>query len=67
MRNIGKEYLCNLIKMECINLIHQKDVEIEDLSFDLGISQKEFYKVFNESCEDITIFLKAYDLLTERY
>ena len=60
-----RNYLFNLIKMDCINLINKKNVDIEDLAFDLGISKEQLIKVFNEKCEDFTIYLKAYNILSE--
>lgn len=54
------------LRFNCIELIKEKNINIQELTFDLGISEQEFYKVFNERCEDITIYLKTYNLLIKR-
>ena len=53
------------IKKDCFELIALKKVNIGELSFLLGISEKKFYQNFTHCIEDLTFYLKTYDLLVE--
>ena len=53
------------IKKDCFELIALKKVDIGELSFLLGISEKKFYQNFTHCIEDLTFYLKTYDLLVE--
>lgn len=53
------------IKTDCISMINNKSVNIDDLCYQLGISETDFYKIFKENDKDFTIYLKLYNILAE--
>ncbi len=57
--------LFNQIKNECLNLISKKKVDIDDLSFALGMNKEKVYELFKNKNEDFSIYLKMYDILVE--
>lgn len=57
--------LFNQIKNECLNLISKKHVDLDELSFALGISKEKMYDLFKDKNEDFSIYLKMYDVLVE--
>ena len=53
------------IKNDCMNLIREKDVNLEDLSFALGISSREFISNFQTRIKDFSFYLETYRILME--
>jgi len=53
------------IVKDSIKLIKEKNVDISQLSFKLGISVKELYNTLTKRSEDFSIYFKIYDTLTE--
>ena len=61
MKNIFWHKICQ----ECLSLITSKNVDIDELSFQLGVSKERFMKYFNKPSYDLTFYLKTYNLLIE--
>lgn len=57
--------LFNQIKNDCLSLISKKKVDLDDLSFKLGINKEKIYDLFENKNEDFSIYLKMYDVLTQ--
>ena len=57
--------LFNQIKNECLNLISKKKVDLDDLSFALGMDKDKMCDLFKNKNEDFSIYLKMYDVLVE--
>jgi len=53
------------IRNDCLNLIREKDIDIDDLTFKLGISVNTFIDVLNNRNKDFKIYLKLYNTLLE--
>lgn len=53
------------IKTDCINLIKEKDISLEELSFALGISSREFISNFQARIKDFSFYLETYRILIE--
>lgn len=53
------------IRKECFDLISLKKVDVQELSFLLGIKEEEFYQNFSSYINDLTFYLKTYNLLVE--
>lgn len=53
------------IVKDSIKLIKEKNVDISQLSFKLGISVKELYNTLTKRSEDFSIYFKIYDTLAE--
>lgn len=51
------------IKLDCLELILAKDVSISDLSYQLGISNKDFYNRMKSAEQDFSFYLKMYYIL----
>ena len=51
------------IKLDCLELILAKDVSISDLSYQLGISNKDFYNTMKSTEQDFSFYLKMYYIL----
>ncbi len=51
------------IKLDCLELILAKDVSISDLSYQLGISNKDFYNRMKSTEQDFSFYLKMYYIL----
>lgn len=51
------------IKLDCLELILAKDVSISDLSYQLGISNKDFYNRMKSKEQDFSFYLKMYYIL----
>ena len=51
------------VKEECIKLIYDKNVDIEELSFRMGLDVNSLYSVLNNVNKDFSIYLKLYDIL----
>ena len=51
------------VKEECIKLIYDKNVDIEELSFQMGLDVNALYNVLNNKNKDFSIYLKLYDIL----
>ena len=51
------------IKLDCLELILAKDVSISDLSYQLGISNKDFYNRMKSIEQDFSFYLKMYYIL----
>ena len=60
-----KEEIVNNIKNDCLALILKKNINLYDLSFELGISYNEFINIMNNRKKDLTIYLNLYNLLLE--
>lgn len=58
------ELLFNQIKKECITMITNKKVDIDDLSFEMGMNKKVLYDLFENRNEDFSLYLKMYNILT---
>lgn len=53
------------IKNDCITLIKRKDINLEELSFKLGISPQEFIYNFHTRIKDFSFYLETYRILME--
>ncbi len=51
------------IKLDCLELILEKEVPVSELSYQLGISTKEFYQKIHLSSRDFSFYLKMYHIL----
>lgn len=51
------------IRKDCINLINNKNIDIDDLTFRLGISTNKFIEILTKRDKDFTIYLKMYNTL----
>ena len=63
-----EEKLDNLffnIKNDCIAIIREKDISLEELSFILGISPNEFISNFQTRIKDFSFYLETYRILRE--
>lgn len=65
MKNQKLEQLFLEVKRDCVRLISQKDVNIEELSFQLGVSTKQFIENFQTRIRDFSFYLQTYHLLVE--
>ena len=65
MTNEKLDNLFYNIKTDCMNLIKEKDVSLEELSFALGISSKEFISNFQARIKDFSFYLETYRILIE--
>ena len=63
MKKIDKLFYS--IRSDCLDLIAKKGVDIDSLSFRLGISKEEFISNFQSRNKDFSFYLKTYDLLLE--
>ncbi len=57
--------LCNNIKVDCLELIKQKNVDLEELSFELGVSLNKFIDLFKNNEDEYLFYFKTYNLLIE--
>lgn len=64
VENSLDELYVQIVK-DSIKLIKEKNVDISQLSFELGISIKELYNTFTKRSEDFSIYFKMYDTLVE--
>ncbi len=55
--------LFNDIKNECLVLIHDKRVDIEELSFQMGVDMKTLYNLIESRNDDFSLYLKLYEIL----
>ncbi len=53
----------NKLKKECIDIILKQKVSAEELSFRLGCSPSMLISLLKGKNEDISIYLKLYDVL----
>lgn len=53
------------IKVECLNMIKEKNVDLYELSFELGISLEQFVKNFQSRTKDFSFYLRTYNILLE--
>ena len=53
------------IKNDCMTLIIEKDISLEELSFTLGISSREFISNFQVRIKDFSFYLETYRILME--
>lgn len=53
------------IRKDCIDLINDKNIDIDDLTFKLGISTNKFIDILTNRNKDFTIYLKMYNTLLE--
>ena len=53
------------IKNDCMTLIREKDISLEELSFRLGISSREFISNFQVRIKDFSFYLETYRILME--
>lgn len=51
------------IRNECLQIIFKKNVDIDELSFQMGMTQSALYKVLNNKNEDFSVYLKLYEVL----
>jgi len=51
------------IRRECLQMIYQKNVDVEELSFRMGVNTKTLYSVLKNKNEDFSIYLKLYEVL----
>ncbi len=54
------------IRSDCLTLIQDKKIDMEDLAFDLGLSLNEFISRFQRRHSDFSFYLRTYRLLMER-
>ena len=54
-----------IIRKDCIDLINNKNIDIDDLIFKLGISTNKFIDILTNRNKDFTIYLKMYNTLLE--
>ena len=55
--------LFNDIKNECLVLIHDKRVDIEELSFQMGVDMQTLYNLIESRNDDFSLYLKLYEIL----
>lgn len=65
MTNEKLDNLFYNIKTDCMDLIKEKDVSLEELSFALGISSREFISNFQARIKDFSFYLETYRILME--
>ena len=53
------------IRKDCIDLINNKNIDIDDLTFKLGISTNKFIDILTNRNKDFTIYLRMYNTLLE--
>ena len=53
------------IKTDCMEKKKKKDVSLEELSFALGISSREFISNFQARIKDFSFYLETYRILME--
>ena len=53
------------IRKDCIDLINNKNIDIDDLIFKLGISTNKFIDILTNRNKDFTIYLRMYNTLLE--
>ena len=51
------------VKEECIKLIYDKNVDMEELSFQMGVDVNSLFNILNNKDKDFTVYLKLYDIL----
>ena len=51
------------VKEECIKLIYYKNVDMEELSFQMGVDVNSLFNILNNKDKDFTVYLKLYDIL----
>ena len=59
------DLLFDEIKNECLNIIKEKNVDIEELSTSLGCDVNSLLKLLKERDADFSVYLKLYDILTD--
>ena len=55
--------LFKTIRNECLMIIAQKKVNIDELSFKMGMKTSTLYKLLTNKSEDFSIYLKLYEVL----
>lgn len=53
------------IKSDCFKLIEEKDVDLEELAYQMGVSVYTLVDKFSVRDKDFSFYLKAYNLLEE--
>ncbi|MBR4177747.1 MAG: hypothetical protein IKR57_00170 [Bacilli bacterium] len=53
------------IKNECLNIIEKENVNMDDLSFELGCDTKTLLSFLKKRNADFSIYLKLYDVLVD--
>ena len=53
------------IRNECLKIINNKKVDLDELSFVLGCNQEELTNILINKDEDFSVYLKLYDVLVE--
>ncbi len=51
------------IRNECLEIISTKNVDVDELSFQMGMSSKTLYDFLKNKDEDFSIYLKLYEVL----
>ena len=51
------------IKGECIKLIYDKNIDMEELSYRVGMDTNYLYKLLNSNDEDFSLYLRLYEVL----
>ncbi len=51
------------IRNECLEIIDKKNVNVDELSFQMGINSRTLYNVLKNKNEDFSIYLKLYEVL----
>ena len=59
--NLDELYL--QIRNECLQIIFKKNVDIDELSFRMGMNQNTLFNILNNKDEDFSIYLKLYEVL----
>ena len=51
------------IKGECIKLIYDKNVDMQELSYRVGLDTSHLYTILNSNDQDFSLYLKLYEVL----
>ena len=50
---------------DCINLIKEKEVDVSELAYRIGISMQQLLFAFKQRVKDFSVYFRAYDLLID--
>lgn len=57
--------LFHSIRNDCLRLISSKNVNLDDLSFNIGCSTEKLISLFDKRDDDMIIYFKIYNTLVE--
>ena len=52
------------IRNECLKIINNKKIDLNELSFVLGCNQEELTNILINKDEDFSVYLKLYDVMS---